>query len=162
MNKETLIIGLGNPILTDDAVGIKVARALEAGDSMGGEGLPDGVQVAEASVGGLRLMELMIGYERVVLIDAIKTPGGQPGHVSILSVDALPRTLNTASSHDTNLTTALEAGRRLGAKLPADEHIHIVAIEAEDVLTFGERCTPAVEAAIPLAERVVRQLLENT
>ncbi len=155
MDAKTLVIGLGNSILTDDAVGIKVARALRD------DGLPDGVDVVELSAGGLALMESMVGYARAVLIDAIKTRDGAPGQVYTLSPEDLPGTLNTASAHDTNLATALAVGRRLGAPLPADDRITIIAIEAEDVLTFSERCTPAVEAAIPVAAHLVRRLLAN-
>jgi hydrogenase maturation protease len=153
MNEKTLIIGLGNPILTDDAVGIHVVAALRE------TGLPTGVDVIETSVGGLALMEHMVGYERAVLIDAIMTRGGAPGQVYDLSLDDLPGTLNTSSTHDTNLATALRVGREMGATLPGDDKIRIVAIEAEDVLTFGERCSPAVEAAIPVAARRVLELL---
>jgi hydrogenase maturation protease len=152
MNPPVLIIGLGNDILTDDAVGMKVAREVAA------LGLPD-VDVVELSVGGLSLMEAMIGYRRVVLIDAIMTRDGEPGAVYTLDLDNLPGTLNTASAHDTNLATALRAGREFGADLPADDEITIIAIEAEDVLTFGEQCTPAVEAAVPVAAGVVQQVL---
>lgn len=155
MTTKTLVIGLGNPILTDDAAGIRVAEALRAG------GLPDGVDVVELSVGGLALMEAMVGYDRALLIDAIKTPGGVPGAVYALSIGDLPGTLNTASAHDANLATALAAGRRLGAALPDNDKIKIVAIEVEDVLTFGERPTPAVEAAIPVAARLARQWLTD-
>ncbi len=155
MSTKTLVIGLGNDILTDDGVGIRVARAVHR------EGLPDGTDVMHLSVGGLALMEHMVGYGGVVLVDAIKTRGGVPGTVYALTLDQLPGTLNTASAHDTNLTTALAAGRQFGANLPEDDKIKIVAIEAEDVLTFGERCTPAVEAAIPEAVRLVLQLLDT-
>jgi hydrogenase maturation protease len=154
MNPPILLIGLGNDILTDDAVGMKVAREIAALD------LP-GVDVAELSVGGLTLMEAMIGYRRVVLIDAIMTRDGKPGAVYTLGLDDLPGTLNTASAHDTNLATALRAGREFGADLPADDKITIIAIEAEDVLTFGEQCTPAVEAAIPVAVGIARQVISQ-
>ena len=65
---KTLIVGLGNPILTDDGVGVKVAYAVEEALS---PNIPENLTVTEASVGGLRLMELMVGYDRVILIDAI-------------------------------------------------------------------------------------------
>ena len=99
---RTLVIGLGNPILTDDGVGIQTARAVRAA-------LPPeaDVDVREVSVGGLALMEAMIGYDRVILIDALMTPGSEPGTIRRLSLDELGHTLNTASSHDVNLPTAL-------------------------------------------------------
>jgi hydrogenase maturation protease len=58
-----------------------------------------------------------------------------------------------------NLPTALAFGRQAGARLPADEDIQLVGIEAQDVLTFSEECTPAVAAAIPRAAQTVMDLL---
>jgi hydrogenase maturation protease len=68
-------------------------------------------------------------------------------------------TQRSASVHDVNLPTALALGREAGMHLPEERNILLVGIEAVDILTFGEHCTPAVAAAIPLAvEEVVRAL----
>jgi hydrogenase maturation protease len=154
---RTLVIGLGNPILTDDGVGVKVAAAVQQALARDGRSQ---VAVAEVAVGGLSLMEMMVGYDRVILVDAIQTRGGQPGGVLRLTLDdiasALP-TQHSASAHDMNLPTALEMGRRLGLALPRS--VEIFAIEAEDVVTFGETCTPAVTAAVPVAADLVLQSL---
>ncbi len=156
---KTLVIGMGNPILTDDGVGVKVAYAVR--DALASTARED-VVVTEAGVGGLHLMEMMVGYERVILVDAIRTLGGQPGAISRLSPDdiasAVP-TLHSASTHDMNLPTALEMGRRLSLALP--DTIEILTIEAEDVTTFSETCTPSVAAAIPVVAELVLQLLEQ-
>ena len=151
---KTLVIGLGNPILTDDGVGIYAARMVR-------EALPAdaAVDVIEVSVGGLTLMEAMVGYERVILIDALWIPGGQVGEVMRFEAGDLPDTLNTASAHDVDLLTALQVGRRLGAPLPALENIQIVAVQIQDVLTFGESPTPPVAAAIPQAAAQAMALL---
>jgi len=154
---KTLIIGLGNPILTDDGVGVKVAYAVR--DALGSAGR-DAVTITEASVGGLRLMEMMEGYQQVILVDAIQTADGQPGTIYRLSLDdiasAVP-TQHSASAHDMNLPTAMEMGRRLGLALP--ERVEIFAIEAQDVVTFGEACTPQVAAVIPAVTEQVLQTL---
>jgi hydrogenase maturation protease len=156
----TLIIGLGNPILTDDAVGWRVAHAVrETLQEESGHLLTAPVEITEACVGGLSLAELMIGYQRAIVIDAVMTREGVPGCIYHLKLSDLPGTLNTASSHDTNLITALEALRRFGAIVPADDAVDIVAIEAQNVLTFSEECTPAVEESIPLAVEAVLRLL---
>ena len=147
-----LVLGLGNPILTDDGVGIRVALSLR--DQLGDR--PD-VTVAEASVGGLRLMEVVSGYDRVILVDAIQTVDGQPGEIYRLTLDAFCATMHSSCSHDMDMFTALELGRRLGMPMPED--VDIVAIEVEDVITFGEACTPRVEAAIPGAMEAVLALL---
>ncbi len=156
---KTLIIGLGNPILTDDGVGVKVAYAVR--DALASAARED-VTVTEAGVGGLPLMEMMTGYERVILVDAIRTPGGRPGAISRLTLDDIASvvpTQHSASTHDMNLPTALEMGRRLGLALP--DSVEILAVEAEDVTTFGETCTPAVAAAVPVVTELILQLLKR-
>lgn len=158
----TLIIGMGNPILTDDAVGWRVAHTLR--ESL--QNRPDGpsavpVEITEACVGGLSLAEMMVDYRRAIVIDAIKTRGGVPGTIYHMKLTDLPGTLNTASTHDTNLITALKALRRLGAAVPAVDAIDVVAIEAQDVLTFSETCTPAVEESITVATETVLRLLSE-
>jgi hydrogenase maturation protease len=117
------------------------------------------VEVIEASVGGLTLMELMIGYKRVILVDTLWSPEDETGQVMVFDVGDLPETLNTRSTHDADLPTALALGRRLGADLPDDAQIQIVAITAHDVLTFGDQPSPAGAAAIPQAAAAVLQLL---
>ena len=137
---NTLVLGLGNPILTDDGIGVYVVRAVA--DQWSG----DGVDFQEACVGGLRLLEVIAGYERLILVDAIQTPDGAPGQIHRLSTDDLHKSLHAGSTHDLSFQGALAWGRRIGMMLPPDDAITIIAVEAEDILTFGEALTPAVAA----------------
>lgn len=155
MAGKTLILGLGNPILTDDGVGIHVVRAVAAHVQ------PADLVFAEASVGGLRLLDTLTGYERAILVDAIQTPGSRPGQVYLLHPNDLRASLHSGSTHDLSLPGALALGRELGQVLPADEAVTIVAVEVEDVLTFGESCTPTVAAAIPGAVEMVLACIHN-
>ena len=151
---KVLILGLGNPLVTDDSVGLRVAagvRTLVADR-------PD-VEVSEDYWGGLRLMERMAGYDAAIVIDAICT-GAPPGTIHRLRVDSIP-TQRSASTHDVNLPTALALGRQAGVALPGDEEIVLVGIEADDILSFGEECTPAVRAAIAPAVREVLEALDR-
>jgi hydrogenase maturation protease len=155
---KTIVVGLGNPILTDDGVGVKVAYEVEA---MLGEDIPDKLTITEASVGGLRLMELLEGYDRAIIIDAIQTNNGhQPGTITTLSLDDLRNispTQHSASAHDTSLVTALDMGCRMGLSLPSK--VSIYAIEVENILEFNEEPTPKVADAIPIvAEAVIKEL----
>jgi hydrogenase maturation protease len=151
---KTLVLGLGNPILSDDGVGIYIVRAAAA------QGSPmNGVTFAEASLGGLRLLDLLPGYDRVILVDAIQTHHGQPGKFYWLGPGDLQASLHSGSTHDLSLPGALDLGRRLGMELPDDKDLTILAVEVEDVLTLGETCTPAVARAIPhAAEATLAQL----
>jgi hydrogenase maturation protease len=146
----TLVLGLGNPLLGDDAVGLKVAALVR--DRLNGA---PGVDVEEEEAGGLRLMERMTGYDRVVLVDAAVT-GGTPGEVRRLTPDDLP-TQRTATAHGIDLPSALLLGRQLGYPMPSE--VTIVAIEAESVLEFRHDMTPAVAAAVePAVAAVLEEL----
>jgi hydrogenase maturation protease len=151
---KTLVLGLGNPILTDDGVGIYVVRAAAA------QCAPrKGVTFTEASMGGLRLLDLLADYDRVILVDAIQTCDGQPGNIHRLGPTELQISLHSGSTHDLSLLGALDLGRRLGMRLPTEKDLTILAVEVEDVLTFGETCTPSVTRAIPhAAEAVLAEL----
>lgn len=153
---RTLVVGLGNPILTDDGVGIYAARAVA-------DALPPGanVDVIEVSVGGLALMETMVGYDRIILLDALFASEEEVGEVRVFEAGDLQSTLNSASTHDADLPTALRLGRSLGAVLPPNDRIQIVGITAHDVLTFGEAPSPRVMAAVPHAAATVLRLLGN-
>lgn len=151
---KTLVLGLGNPLVTDDSVGLRVAAELKrllAEDS--------DVEVSEDYWGGLRLMERMVGFERAIVIDAMQS-GSPPGTIHRLTPDSIP-TQRSTSAHDVSLPMALALGRQAGAALPPDDQILLVGIEAEDILTFGEECTPAVRAAIPVAVEEVLAALRH-
>jgi hydrogenase maturation protease len=147
---KTLIIGLGNPILTDDGVGVKVARQLESIIDLSAH--PD-LTITEASAGGIRLMEVLLGYDRVVLIDAyyLNQEKTTPGKIHRLSLDDLRSvspTQHSTSAHDTSLVTALDAAEELGYQIPGEFIIY--AVEVENILEFSETPTPAVAEAIPI------------
>jgi hydrogenase maturation protease len=151
---RTVIIGLGNPLVTDDSVGLRVAAEL-CGSLRGRAD----VEVVEDYWGGLRLMERMVGYDRAIVIDAIVSRAA-PGTIHRLAVNDMP-TQRSASSHDMTLPTALELGHQAGLRLPPNEGILIFGIEAEDVVNFGETCTPAVSAAVPQAVAEVLAALDE-
>lgn len=158
MDKKTLIIGLGNPILTDDGVGVKVARELEGLINLNAH--PE-LTITEASAGGLRLMEALLGYDRVILIDAfyLHPETNIPGKIHHLSLDdlrSISPTQHSTSAHDTSLITALDAAEKMGYHIPGEFSIY--AVEVENILEFSETPTPAVAKAIPV---VVSQILEE-
>lgn len=153
-----LVLGLGNPILGDDGVGWRVASEVR---SSLGEQLRN-VEIDCVSLGGLSLMERMLGYSRVILIDAIETGENPVGYVSLFPLEALanPTSGHTSSAHDTSLTTALRAAEAMGQSVPAK--VDVVAIEAKETYDFSEALTPPVEQAVLTATRKVVQLLFET
>ncbi|MBK7895939.1 MAG: hydrogenase maturation protease [Candidatus Promineifilaceae bacterium] len=150
---KTLVVGLGNPILGDDGIGWVVADAVQ-------ERLPQ-VEVDCLALGGLSLMERLIGYDRVIIVDSIQTKNGRSGQVTTFPLDALPDLSagHTTAVHDTSLQTAIQLGRQMGAALPTA--IQIVAVEAERVYDFSDELSPEVAAAVPEATAVVLDLVQT-
>ena len=150
---HTLVVGLGNPILGDDGIGWRVADAVRVREP--------NVEIDCLALGGLSLMERLVGYERVIIVDSIQTRDGRIGQVYRFALDDLPDLSagHTTAVHDTSLQTALKMGRTMGAKLP--DEVQIVAVEAERVYDFSEELTPQVAAAIPEATQAVVDLLNS-
>ncbi len=171
---KKLIIGLGNPILGDDGVGWKVAEIVQKSlQAQPGYRLPyrpsnsktiehlSPVEVECASLGGLSLMERLLGYEHVILIDSLTTGQNPIGSVQVFPLEKLPHPMagHSASPHDVSLLTALQIAANIGANVPLK--IDVVAIEAQNVYDFSEALTPAVAAAVPVAVEQVLLLLQE-
>jgi len=151
---RTLVLGVGNSILSDDGVGIKVAQESE-------KRLKDPqVTVSETSGAGFSLLDSIVGYNQVIIIDAIQTKEGKAGQIYRLTLDDFTFAKHFSSPHQTNLVTALELGKMLGLSMPSK--VTIFAVEAKEITCFSERCTPEVEQAIPEAVNMVLQELSNS
>jgi hydrogenase maturation protease len=148
-----LVVGLGNPLLGDDGAGWRIVEAVEA------EAGRTDVAFDCLAVGGLALMERLVGAPRTILVDAVVSGRDPAGTVRVLDLAAIPGrgSGHLDSAHDVSLPDALEAGRALGADLPGD--VIVVTIEAVRVAEFTEEITPAVAAGIPAARDRVLALL---
>ncbi len=145
---NTLILGIGNPILTDDRVGIKIARKLK-------EEKPE-LEVVETSEAGIALLDLIVGYNKLIIIDSIKTEKGKPGDLYKLGLEDLKPAKDFSSSHGIGIATAFELGQRLGYSMP--RHTSIYAVEIKDNTTFGEKCTREVKEKIPF---ITKQIIKG-
>lgn len=149
--EKTVIIGIGNPLLTDDGVGVRVAEMIRVRLKDRGD-----IDVIELYAGGIRLMEAMVGYNAAIIVDAVQTGSVQPGTIHFLKPSGLVATRNSLCVHDINLPTAIEMANLL--EIPLPDEINIWGIEAEDVETFSERLTDKVEKAVPV---VVEKILDG-
>jgi hydrogenase maturation protease len=130
-------------------------RGDEAGREDGGEG---GIEVEFLSLGGISLMEHLIGYERAILVDAI-TSDQEIGSVIVSKLSEIPdyAAFHTTSTHDTSLQNALKLGKAMGASLPRE--VTVVGIVTQRVYDFSEELSPPILSAIPKATKVVIDLL---
>ena len=147
---RVLVLGLGNDILTDDAVGLRVADATR--DRLAGE---LDIEVKTTTEMGLALLDHIADRESVILVDSVQTGAGKPGTIHEIDSMELTRVLTTAP-HFLGIGETLALGKMLGLAMP--RAVRIFAIEVADPYTLGTEMTPAVEQAVAEAvDRVVRQ-----
>jgi hydrogenase maturation protease len=139
---KTVVIGLGNPVISDDALGPEVVRRLRKRLQQSSD-----FDMVEIHNGGFELMEAMAGYDRAIVIDAIVT-GNPPGTIHRLQGADIGVSRNTATTHNGSLAVALDLGKLAGLHLPSD--VRVWAVEAGDVENFYEGLTPEVESAVSL------------
>jgi hydrogenase maturation protease len=166
---SVLVIGLGNPILGDDGVGWCIADRItellsHLQPTPQNPTRPSSIssipryEVDCLSLGGLSLMERILGYEQVILIDAIATGENPPGTVVKLPLSDLPNRAygHLSSAHDTTLQNALQVAQTMGAKIPS--LITVIGIEIIPDYNFSQEISPPVMEAIPKAIDVVMEL----
>jgi hydrogenase maturation protease len=162
---KTIVVGLGNPILGDDGVGWKIAEAVKnhltspcPSDMPPPKGEESEVGIDFLSLGGISLMEHLIGYQRAILIDAI-TSDQETGSVIVSNLNEMPdySAFHITSAHDTSLQNALELGKSMGASLPKE--VIVVGIATSHIYDFSEVLSPAVEQAVSRATNIVINLL---
>ena len=147
MKGRTRVIACGNPLLGNDAAGLRVMALLQ-------ELRPD-VDVVEGGLGGLGLIPLMEGADRVIIVDA--TQGmGLVGEVRVFR-DLPPSRLFPLSLHDLGVVEAIQLARELGIA----PEIVIVGIEGGAPEEYARGLDPAVERGVQEAFRKVLALVDG-
>jgi hydrogenase maturation protease len=146
---RSLVLGLGNELIADDGIGIFAARNLKSQ-------LRNEADVVESSLSGLALLDLLVGYDRVVILDAICSGHHPPGTIIQLTMDDLSSVV-APTPHFAGLPELFALAKRLELDFP--EELVIFAVEVEDPLTIGGSLSPAVREALPcLMDRVGDQI----
>jgi hydrogenase maturation protease len=148
---KTLILGLGNELAGDDAIGLLAARAL-------GEELVDrAVDVVESSASGMALLEILAGYERAIVIDSILSGRNPPGTISELALAEVGRVV-APSLHHAGLPEMTATAERLGLAFPSQTRVF--AVEVVDPYTLGAALSEPVAGALDELVRRVRERVE--
>ena len=155
--ERILIIGIGNPILSDDRAGICTARMIREFFKPLDEFKVD---VIETTAAGLELIDWIEGYGKVILIDSIKTAECKLGYIYRLDLGELNKGDFPLNVHLMDIKTALELGKRVGVDMP--DSISIYAIEILDNITFSEEMTPEVKKRLPtLVNQVIKEIVHH-
>jgi hydrogenase maturation protease len=144
---RTLVLGLGNELAGDDAVGVLVARAVR-------EDVQDVADVVESSAAGMALIETLAGYERAIVVDAIVTGRNPPGTIVEMGMDEVGSVV-APSVHQAGLSELAAVAARLGLGFPS--RTRVLAVEVVDPYTLGARLSEPVAAALGELVRRVRE-----
>jgi len=144
-----LILGLGNPILSDDGIGLLLTKNLE--------GKIPGVDIASITLAGMELLDILVGYDHVFLIDAATGTGGEPGEVREIRDGT--GALHLFTSHGVNFFEILKLGRDSGLKMP--EPAVVFGIEIGNATDFGTALTPTLLSALPDLEKAITARIEQ-
>ena len=149
---KTLVLGMGNPILRDDRIGLRVVEELE------GLFFDSSVTLQTSTLAGINLLETLVGFDRAIIVDAIQT-GGEPGSVYRLTPQHFIARHALPHLHNIDFFRTLSLARNVIPNMPKD--VVIVGIEVEDALNFGENLSPEVERSIPSAVEQILEILKE-
>ncbi len=155
---KTLILGLGNELYGDDGVGIHVVRELrkEFESAKKRRRKPRNIDFEECSLSGLALLEVIVGYETLLIVDTIKKANASTGKIHILEEKDL-RYIPGPSPHYISVPQTLEIGRKLQLKVPSA--VKVVAVEAKNMYNLGEGLTEEMKKAVPAIAKKIKNIL---
>ncbi|MEM2900366.1 MAG: hydrogenase maturation protease [Thermoplasmata archaeon] len=156
MNK-ILVIGIGNPILGDDGLGIHAVRSISE-ECKGYKNL----SFKEASIGGLGILEEILDYDKVIIIDAMVTGKHAVGEIKKLKVEDFSNTKHSTSPHDINFATALEIGKRsMPERIPKEISIYAVEVGNRNIYNFSEELSPEIKESVKKVAKFVKKEIEE-
>jgi hydrogenase maturation protease len=145
---RTLVLGLGNDLYGDDAAGLEVVRRLRQEAVEGRSSFCDmeKTDFEECALSGLALLDVITGYDALLIVDTIKKATPRTGRVRLLEAADL-RALPGPSPHYISVPQTIAIGKRLGLRVPA--RIKVVAVEAKNIHRLGEGLSEEMSRAMP-------------
>jgi hydrogenase maturation protease len=151
---KTIILGVGNLILGDDGVGIHIANEVKKHIND-----PD-ITIDEAITGGMNLLDLLLGYDKAIILDAVKSEDAENGEVRRIPIGDF-NTMHSCNPHDVSLMEAIEMAKKLGEKRIPQEIIIIGVMMKQIPCEFGEELSKNIESAVPKAVEMTLKEIKN-
>ncbi len=157
---KLLILGMGNEILSDDAVGLVAMDMVQ--EQLGPEFCDDRVVFKKMNTGGLDLIYETEGFDHLIVVDAYFAEDAVPGRVRVLAAEDLgdSGTETVDSAHLLSLPGALGVSKKLGYQTP-DLEAAVVVDVGENCLVFGEQLSPGIAEAAREAAGIIVEMVEN-
>ena len=140
--KKTLILGIGNILLSDEGLGVHIVNRILGS----GIAIPDDAEIIDGGTAGFDLLDLMMGRRKIIIVDALKVDD-VPGSVYRFPPEHIASSLNAMSLHELGIRELISTLRMLGH----DPEIEIIGIVPSDVSTFNTCLSAAVENSMPRA-----------
>lgn len=141
---KTIILGVGNQILGDDGVGIHVVNEVKK------QIKNPNITIDDAITGGMNLLDLIVGYDKAIIIDAVKSDHGEHGKVKRIPLSDF-NTMHSCNPHDVSLMQAIEMAKKMGEKKIPKEIIIIGVMMKNIPCEFGEELSKKIQKAVPKA-----------
>lgn len=169
------VIGIGNPIMQDDAVGLAILRRLQSGTVDELAWVPTrsitpvppsqehgDVQFVDGGTSGMELLPLVQDADKLIILDALAGPG-KPGDVVTLVGDQIPRLLNSKlSPHQVGLLDLLSAARLLGRE-PNQVGVVGIVVNGTDLhVGMSSEVSAAIDQAVESARELINQWSDST
>lgn len=154
-NKKTIVVGVGNKILGDDGVGIHVVKQLnEHVKNL------DNVTLEEATTGGLNLLDIIVGYDKAIIVDAVKSNNGEHGKVKYFSLNNFD-TMHSFNPHDVSLSEAIEMAKRMGETRIPKEIVVVGIMMRNTPFEFSETLSEEIAKVVPQAVEMTLNEIEK-
>jgi hydrogenase maturation protease len=141
---KIIVLGVGNLILGDDGVGIHVVNEVK-------KQIEDpNITIDEAITGGMNLLDLILGYDKAIIVDAVKSEKSVVGTVERIPIVDF-NTMHSCNPHDVSLIEAIQMAKKLGETKIPNEIIIIGVMMKEIPCEFGEKLSGEIQAAVPKA-----------
>lgn len=147
--RKVLILGVGNLLLSDEGVGVHVANEIMKME------LPPDVSVVEGGTDGFRLMNVIMGFDRLIIIDAVRG-GAEPGSIYRFDLEDMSEgsDLYKTSVHQVGILEVIRLSRLVAGKTPQTT---IIGVEPKS-LEMGMELSPEIQSKMP---RIIGLVLEE-
>ncbi|MBN2689238.1 MAG: hydrogenase maturation protease [Gammaproteobacteria bacterium] len=143
-NQNTIIIGVGNPMRSDDGIGVRVIEKYRANDSS--------AAIINGGTDALNLIDSIKQYPKAIIIDAVRM-NTEPGTIKVFSPkDAKIIQNDSLSTHGLGLAEMLVFLKELDIKTK----ITIIGIEPEDI-SYGDVLSATIEQQIPTVINLIKK-----
>ncbi|MCD6485010.1 MAG: hydrogenase maturation protease [Candidatus Odinarchaeota archaeon] len=160
---KILIVGLGNPILSDDAIGLHVVRKINKYIQSSPLPKEHQIDIIEESANSLELVEKFLGYDKVVIVDSLKTNKLAVGEIAKLTPKSFEKanTRNVSNPHDVDFYSAIKVLKEIfGKDITGD--ITIYGIEVRNIHEFGEKLSPELIEKIDIYAKLIMEDIKKS